>query len=77
MATSPMWRITASWCWRGLAARAAAGQVGAGAEVAARTGDHDHAIVAVAGDLEERREQLVPHRTVGRVLLLRPVQRDR
>ena len=36
-----MWRIAESWCGGGAVAGAALPQVGAGAEVAARAGDHD------------------------------------
>ena len=55
---------------------AAAGEVGAGTELATGTGQDDDAILAVGGDVTEGFQQLGPHLGVGRVLLGRPVERD-
>jgi hypothetical protein len=52
-------------------------EVSAGAERAARAGDHDDPHSLVHRGVAERREELVPHRAVDRVLALRPVERDR
>ena len=55
----------------------ATGEIRAGAEVATGPGDHDDAIVVAFSDVEERLEQLAPHRRVRGVLLRRPVECDR
>ena len=52
-------------------------QVGAGAEALAGTGDHEHAVVAVARDLVEHVAQAAPHRAGDRVELVGPVERER
>jgi hypothetical protein len=52
-------------------------EVGPRTEVAAGTGQHDRAVVGIAGDGPELDEQFVPHRRIGGILLLRPPQRDR
>ena len=76
-ATSPTWRIACHWCRRSpLSAlpplRSAPEQNAPPAPVSTTTRSS-----LAAGDLAERRQQLVPHRPVDRVLLLGPVQRDR
>ena len=52
-------------------------EVGARAEALARAGDHEHAVVAVGGDLVEHVAQAAPHRAGDRVELVGPVERER
>ena len=56
--------------------RLVAAEVGARAEVTTGTGQHHDPVGGALADLVERRQQLVPHRPVDRVLALRPAERD-
>jgi hypothetical protein len=51
-------------------------QIGTSTELAARARQHDDPVFGARRDRPERLQQLVPHLSVDRILLCRPVQCD-